>query len=196
MTRYIRHSNNNPRDKEKVKTWAQELLETGFYVLDTETTGLGKRDEVVQIGIIDQNGRTLMNSLVKPTKAIPPGASAIHGIYDADVADAPDFADLYVTLSATLAGMPMVCYNVEFDWRMLVQSAGLFGLPPLRTGARHCAMKQYARYRGQKNANGAYRWQKLTQAAKQQRIKVEDAHDALGDSRMTLALIYKMAGQS
>ncbi|QPC82428.1 3'-5' exonuclease [Phototrophicus methaneseepsis] len=195
MTRYIRNANPNPRDKEKVQAWAIELLETGFYVLDTETTGLGKQDEIVQIGIVDQHGHTIVNSLIKPTQPIPYGASAIHGIYDKDVISAPDFADLYVSLSSTLAGMPMVAYNVDFDWRMLVQSAGRFGLPPLRTGMRHCAMKQYARYKGQKNANGSYRWHKLAVAAKQERIKVENAHDALGDCRMTLALIYKMAGR-
>jgi DNA polymerase-3 subunit epsilon len=196
MTRYIRNSNPNPRDKEKVQSWARELFESGFYVLDTETTGLGARDEIVQIGIVDQNGRTVLNTLVKPMQPIPGPASAIHGIYDADVISAPDFVDLYVTLSSTLAGMPMVAYNVDFDWRMLLQSAGRYGLPPLRTGMRHCAMKQYARYKGQKNANGGYRWHKLAVAAKQERIKIENAHDALGDCRMTLALIYKMAGQA
>lgn len=194
MTRYVRHT--NPRDKDKVQAWASGLLEAGFYILDTETTGLGKLDEIVQIGIIDQNGRTVLNTLVKPTCRIPSQASAIHGIYDDDVCDAPDFVDLYVSLSTTLAGVPMVAYNVDFDWRMLVQTSGRFGLPPLRTGERHCAMKQYARYKGEKKAQGGYKWHSLTAAAKQQRIKVENAHDALSDCRTTLALVYKMAGQS
>lgn len=37
-----------------------------FVFLDTETTGLNnnRKDEVLQIGILDENGQTLLNSYV------------------------------------------------------------------------------------------------------------------------------------
>jgi DNA polymerase III subunit epsilon len=58
----------------------------------------------------------------------------------------------------------------------------------------HCAMKTYAKFYGAWNTTRReYGWQKLEQACKQQRIPVENAHNALGDVLMTLALVKKMA---
>ena len=38
----------NPRHQQEVSLWAQELMKRdNFYVLDTETTGIGKGDEIV-----------------------------------------------------------------------------------------------------------------------------------------------------
>ena len=51
-------------------------------------------------------------------------------------------------------------------------------------------MKAYAQYYGQRNTRyGGYRWQSLTKACQQQRVRVSNAHDALGDARLTAALI-------
>lgn len=174
--------------KTQVQKWAQQMLQLpNFYVIDTETTGVGKNDEIIQIGILDKNGMTIMNTLVKATVPVSRSAARVNGITDAMLHDAPTFADVYVELSTKLAGVPLVAYNMNFDWRMLVQSATRFNLPPMRTGKRHCAMQKYALYRG------GIRWQKLTNACTYHRIKVENAHDALGDSRMTLALIQTMS---
>lgn len=194
MTRTIRHV--PPPEKEKVREWARMLLQDNFYVIDTETTGVGKADEVVQIGILNRDGQTVMETLVRPTCKIPAQVTAIHGISDADVLNAPTFLDLYVQLSSLLAGAPLVAYNMEFDWRLLVQSAGRYRLPLLRSGTQHCAMKQYARYKGQRRPDGTFRYHKLSDAARQLRITVDNAHSAVGDCRMTLALIHRMAGES
>lgn len=53
------------------KEWVQEWL-TNCLILDTETTGLGDDAEIVEIAIIDQDKNVLLNSLVKPSKPIPP----------------------------------------------------------------------------------------------------------------------------
>ncbi len=163
-------------------------------MLDTETTGLSATDEIVQIGIVDSDGSTVLNQLVKPTIPIPSGASAIHGVYDRDVAGAPSFKQIYIQLSALLAGQVVVAYNMDFDWRMLQQTAARYRLPDLRMGKRDCAMKQYARFKGVRHANGRnYTWHKLGNALRQEGLLVAKAHDALDDARMTLALINKMA---
>lgn len=180
-------------DCAKVQEWAQSLFALpNFYILDTETTGLGNRDEVVQIGIINKNGDIVLDTLVRPTKPVPREAINIHGISNEMLADAPTFDDVYVTLSARLAGMPLVAYNMDFDWRLLSQTVMNYQLPMFRTGKRHCAMKQYAQYRGVKGSRG-YKWHKLGDAAKYEKITVKDAHSALGDVIMTLELMKKMA---
>lgn len=116
----------NPRDREAVQQWARDLFAlNNFYVIDTETTGVGKGDEVVQIGIFDKHGEVVLDTLVKPTKRIPARVIDVHGISNEAVADAPTFADLHTTLSGILAGVPLIAYNMDFDWRMLQQSSAV-----------------------------------------------------------------------
>lgn len=63
--------------------------------LDTETTGLqgryaGGKDEIVEVAILDNRGRPLINQLVRPSRQSPwPEAQRIHGISPAVVANAP-----------------------------------------------------------------------------------------------------------
>lgn len=182
-------------DKRQSQEWAQQLLRSGrFYVFDTETTGVDKAAEIVQIGVLDSDGHVVLNTLIRPQRPCPPQATAVHGITNAMLASAPDFLDVYVQLSALFAGSTLVAYNMDFDWRMLLQSLALNQMPMIRSGSRHCAMKQYARFHGTYNSmRGDYRWHKLAVAAKHMQIEVLDAHSAVGDCRMTLALIYAMA---
>ncbi|GAB1420473.1 exonuclease domain-containing protein [Anaerolineales bacterium] len=184
----------NPQDFEEARRWALELLaKPNFYIFDTETTGLGNADRIVQIGIINKQGETILNTLVNPQRPIPLEASRIHGISDADVRDAPTILDLYLQLSMRLAGQTLVAYNMDFDWRLLKQTLEGHQLPMIRVSTTHCAMKVYAKYYGQQGNRGSYRWQKLVLACEQCGIPVENAHDALGDVRMTLKLIEAMA---
>lgn len=185
----------NPRHRLEVIGWAQDLMKRdNFYVLDTETTGFGNTDEVIQIGVVDKNGTVVMNQLIKPSFPIPPGSSSVHGIYDSDVEDAPGYKDVYVNLSTLLAGEVLIAYNMDFDWRLMQQSNARYRLPDFRTGKRHCAMKQYAKFNGKWNSNRrSYSWHKLGDAVKLEGLIVENAHDAVGDVLMTLALIRKIA---
>ena len=184
----------NPSHRRQAAQWARSLFSRNFYVLDTETTGLGSDAEIVQIGIVDAEGATVMNQLVKPSQPIPRGATRIHGISDADVADAPAFMRLYIRLSSLLAGEVVVGYNMDFDWRMLQQNASRYGLPDIRIAKRDCAMKQYAKFHGKRGSGGrGYVWQKLVVAARNEGIPPQTSHDALHDARLTLALLRKMA---
>ncbi len=187
----------HPAHRRQAIQWARNLFAHPFYVLDTETTGLGKTDEIVQIGIVDMSGAVLFNQLIKPTIPIPYSASSIHGISDQDVAAAPSFKDIYIKLSMLLAGQVVVAYNMEFDWRMLEQTAGRYRLPVLRIGKRDCAMKQYARFKGARKDSGRnYVWHRLSNAVRQEGLNIARAHDALDDARMTLALVQRMAESS
>ena len=58
-------------------------------------------------------------------------------------------------------------------------------------------MLQYAKFWGEwDDYRGNYKWQKLIHAARQQGIEVQNAHRALGDCLMTLAVMKKMYGSS
>ena len=63
-------------------------------VIDIETTGIDPAaDAIIEIASVDMvrgGGITnAMDTLVRPGKPIPPGASAIHHIIDEDLKDAP-----------------------------------------------------------------------------------------------------------
>ena len=66
------------------------------FVFDTETTGVdADSDRVVELGAISVARGQLVDERrmrINPERPIPPGASAIHGISDADVAQKPTFA--------------------------------------------------------------------------------------------------------
>ena len=73
-------------------------LDRPVAVFDIESTGIvPTRDRIVEIAVLkitpDGQSRSTVRRL-NPGMPIPPGASAVHGIHDADVADCPMFADI------------------------------------------------------------------------------------------------------
>ena len=113
------------------------------------------------------------------------------------MAGAPSFKQIYIRLSTLLAGQVVVAYNMDFDWRMIQQTSARYRLPDLRMAKRDCAMQQYARFKGVRQKNGRnYIRHKLGDAARQEGLMLTQAHAALDDAQMTLALIHSMAEAS
>lgn len=172
---------------------ALTLIQSGFVVLDTETTGLGNVDEILQIAVVDSDGRVLLNSLVRPCVAERwPEATRVHGITPEMVAESPPFSDIVEELRDALAGRVVCIYNADYDVRMLKQSARAAGVDANWIGDLKTVdiMEPYAEYWGDWHEYyGNYRWQPLTKACRQQRVEISDAHSALGDCLMTLELL-------
>jgi DNA polymerase-3 subunit epsilon len=181
-------------ERQKAIRWARELLQRGFVIFDSETTGLEPDDVMIQAGVIDHTGAVLLDQLVRPHKAIDPDAAAVHGISDDDVAAAPDFAAVYPRLKELLGSGTVVAYNADFDSRILYQTCLWSNLPALPSATWHCAMLRYAQFRGSWNTRSrSFRWHRLTNACAHEGIAVQDAHAAAGDCQMTLQLIQAMA---
>lgn len=171
----------------------------GYVVLDTETTGLGPTAEACQIAIIDHNGHILLNSLVKPSKPIPPDAIRIHGITNEKVADAPAIASLAPELLRITYHKTVIIYNADYDIAILKQSLLAAGLGPSWARLSHdivgwiCAMKAYSEHYAEwDDYHGNWAWHKLTVAAGREGLPITDAHSALGDCLMTLFLCKRM----
>lgn len=194
-----RASDMKDRLKQEAIASAQAWLAKDALILDTETTGLDWGDEIIEISIIAlRSGKVLLNTLVKPMFAIPPEASAIHGISDEMVAQAPSFEQIMLEVEGLLSGRVVVAYNAAFDKKMLCSSAAVIGYePPYIDCDFQCAMLAYAEYKGDWNhGHGDFKWHSLTNAAKQQGITLEgEAHRALYDCQLTRALILKMADE-
>lgn len=94
-------------------------LKRPLVIFDVETTGIHPQvDRVCQIGLVKlyPTGKvTEWRSLINPTIPIPPEVSAIHGITDEAVKDAPVFKDVAPQLAGGLMGCDVGGFNVRFD---------------------------------------------------------------------------------
>jgi DNA polymerase III epsilon subunit-like protein len=149
----------------KAITWALGVMEDPRVIyLDTETTGFGPRAEIVDIAVVSSAGEVVLESLVQPTRRIPADATAIHGITDADVKDAPAWCDLYEDLLRVLAGRRVIVYNVIFDRQMVNQACDRYDLAA-PAADWECAMRKYAGFYGNWDSGKRwYRFQKLERA--------------------------------
>jgi DNA polymerase-3 subunit epsilon len=177
------------RDAETARR-AASLLEEGFVLLDLETTGLSDDPGVaiVEVGILSHEGEVLLQTLVNPERRIPSAARAVHGITDEEVTGAPSFRDVYPLMAEHLNGQTIVVYNAPFEQKILAAVTPRYNLLPLKPRRWVCAMRLYTDFRWITD-----RYHKLSAACKQEGIAIEDAHRAIGDCRLTLALVRKMA---
>ena len=139
--------------------------------LDTETTGLTTQDQIIEIAIVDQIGKVLLNTLVNPGRVpINPHAEAAHGITASLLRGAPSLADLWPQIRSILSGNRVVIYNAKFDRRFFPDNLACAGLV-------ECAMQAFVAVRGVKSARLA------EAAAHVGHVWVGDAHRALADTQ-------------
>ena len=100
---------------------------------DLETTGTNfQNDRIVEISVIKlfpDGEREVKTRLVNPEMHIPEESSAIHGIRDEDVKDAPTFKNISKNLYIYLEGCDLGGYNIaKFDVPVLVKEFSRSGL--------------------------------------------------------------------
>ena len=109
-----------------------------FVAFDLETTGCSAGvDRTVEIGAarFDLAGRDLgtFSELVNPGRPIPANVIRVHGITDADVRDAPPFADVLPRFAAFLDDCPappaLLAHNARFDMGFVGAGLARAGLP-------------------------------------------------------------------
>ena len=178
---------------------AQAWIEKNPVYLDTETTGIGPHDNIVEIAVIDQGGNVLVDTLVKPMGKISPEAMAVHQITDEMVASAQRWGEVWPEIEAVLTNRVVGIYNADFDLRMMQQSHTRNWMQWKNPAGMEvfCIMKLYAQFYGQWNARrGNYRWHSLDNARKHARIALPNSHRATDDTLLTRALLNYMASQS
>lgn len=110
--------------------WGAEvdMSEIPWVALDTETTGRDAReDRIVEVGCVFFKGGKVESKkgwLINPGRPIPEEASNVHGIFDADVADKPKFAEVAEEIVSALRGYLPLAYNATFDSRFLSEEVG------------------------------------------------------------------------
>ena len=101
-------------------------LKRSIAFLDLETTGINvSTDRIVELSVlkISPNGKEeWMSTRVNPEMPIPPKSTAIHGIKDEDVSDAPVFKEVAKKLAVFLEGCDLAGYNaIKFDIPVLAE---------------------------------------------------------------------------
>jgi exodeoxyribonuclease X len=144
-----------------------------YTILDTETASL--QSGVVELALlhIDSNLNVIgeFHTRVNPERPIEPGAFAVHGISDADVADAPTLAQIPELSLVTMA----VAHNYPFDSRVLKGH--------LKAEASLCTLSLSRQYlKGTTN-------HKLETLKKELSLPDQKSHSALGDVYTTLDLL-------
>jgi DNA polymerase-3 subunit epsilon len=181
--------------KQQIIQQARQLIEARPVFLDTETTGLDRTAEIVEISVVDTDGSVLFESLVRPTRPIPPETTRIHHITNDMVLKAPTWVAIWPTLRSVLVGRPIAIYNEEFDMRMMKQTHGVYKLAWRETFKTHCVMQMYARYRGEWDSRRmGYRLHSLDSAGKMSSISIPNSHRASDDTRLARALLFFIAG--
>jgi DNA polymerase-3 subunit epsilon len=179
----------------RVQQWAEGIVEAQAVFLDTETTGLDDFAEIVEIAIVDIEGKVLLNTLIKPT--VPMGAEVmgIHGITNEMVSSAPSFADIWAELKPILENNTVCIYNASFDLRMIRQSWEAGGIKETyKIHHQTCAMELFAELYGEWSSYfGSYKWQSLGTAASHLDIEMPDAHRAHADAETTRRVVMKLA---
>lgn len=94
---------------------------------DLETTGTNPvKDRIIEIAVVKINpdgGRENWVRRINPEMPIPPESSAIHGIYDKDVAHEPTFKQIANELKQFLQNCDLGGYNSnQFDLPLLAES--------------------------------------------------------------------------
>lgn len=164
---------------------------TGRYaVVDVETTGIGSKHGIVEIGaVVWESGQEMayFSKLCRPASfhigGFWPGL-AVNGIEAEEVSLADPEVDVVQRLTIwILAHRPtqLWAYNAKFD-RGFLERAGFPSVP------WRCAMEA-ARGRGIKSGRRA---PKLADCARHFEIEIETAHRALSDARTTARVLEKI----
>jgi DNA polymerase-3 subunit epsilon len=119
----------------------ESLIDRPLAIIDIEATGTTPRaDRIVELAIVVVHPQADKRTHVfrtNPQVPIPPETSAIHGIYDQDVADCPTFADIAPRVLTILEGADLCGYNIiRYDLPMLIEEFIRAGLSFETAGRR------------------------------------------------------------
>lgn len=165
---------------------AQLQLKRPIAFFDLETTGVDSaKDRIVEIAVVKLlpgGGRESWVRKLNPEMPIPAESSAIHGIYDEDVKDAPTFKKVAHELKQFLQHCDLGGYNSnKFDIPVLAEELIRAGIPVDFKERKFVDVQQVFFKREARTLSAAYSFYCNKQ--------LENAHSAEADVLATVAVL-------
>jgi DNA polymerase-3 subunit epsilon len=162
------------------------VLACPLVFFDLETTGLHlKNDRIIELALIRITPQGDVLERVRrfnPGIPIPPEATAVHGITDADVADKAPFCARARALHQLLEGCDLAGFNIRrYDLQMLTAEFARCGLRLDLTDRRVIDMQNIFHREEPRDLSAAARFYLGREH--------EEAHTALGDIRTSAAVL-------
>ena len=169
-------------------TWDSPVV-----VLDCETTGLpengGKAVEFAAVRFESGLPVARWSSLINPGVPIPEQATAIHGIKDSDVSNAPRLVECAGQILRVCRDAVPCAYSCNFDRHMLhaeITGTDCPAFDPVQSWVDVLVLvKHFDRYVGGKGRH------RLTETCKRHGIELTGAHRAEADAMATGFLLWK-----
>jgi DNA polymerase-3 subunit epsilon len=161
-------------------------LKNPLIFFDLETTGINiASDRIVELSylkIYPNGSEESKTYLINPTIPIPAKSTEIHGIKDADIKDAPTFAEIAKTLTKIIEGCDFAGYNSnKFDIPLLAEELLRAGIDVDLKKRKFIDVQVIFHKKEQRTLSAAY----LFYCDK----KLTDAHSAEADTRATYEIL-------
>jgi DNA polymerase III epsilon subunit-like protein len=145
---------------------------------------------IVSLGAVRVQGARILaqenlDCLVRPDVPIPVASTAIHGIGDALVAEAPAIGEVLPRLEALLGEGALVGHSIGYDLTILAEEAARCGRAWRAPPALDTALLMAALEPGLKELN-------LEDIAFRLGVAVEGRHTALGDALVTAEIFVRL----
>jgi DNA polymerase III subunit epsilon len=169
---------------------ARALLDEDWAVVDVETTGGApeRGHRITEVAAVCVSGGRVVerySTLVNPERRIPTMITALTGITESMVSNAPPFRAVAQRLAAVLEGRVFVAHNAGFDWRFvgceIDRATGA-----TMSGRRLCTVRLARKLLPQLPSRS------LGALAHYFGIRIERHHRALDDAAATAELLVRM----
>jgi DNA polymerase III subunit epsilon len=155
-----------------------------YAIIDVETTGLNARTEkITEIAIYIHDGEKLIDefaTLINPERKIPYQITAMTGISNQMVAEAPKFYEVAKKIIELTDGKTIVGHNVSFDYNFIRHEFKSFGYEYKR--------KTFCTCRNSRKAFPGKRSYGLGKLCRELNIENTARHRAAGDALATVKL--------
>lgn len=167
-----------------------DICNVEYAIVDIETTGgFGAKNKITEIAIIIHNGTEELDryqSLVNPESYIPQNITALTGITNEMVEDAPRFFEIAKTVWDYTEGRIFVAHNVSFDYNIIKNEFKELGAKFQR--------KKLCTVRLSRKIIPGKKSYSLGNLCESLDIPISNRHRAMGDTEAT-ALLFKLLFQ-
>ena len=176
------------------KITRKSIADSRFIVLDTETTGLQAYagDEIISIAMLEYQGLDATGQIyeqyINPQREIPAKATAIHGITNSDVDNAPTLKKCLPDIMSFIDDAIIVGHHIQFDFRFLNKTLK----PYLGIQLKNPWLDTMLLYLAHQGRLGHYSLEDVAAAC---HIQIRNRHTALGDAQATADIFRYLSGQ-